>query len=97
MYLISLRLRTFSGTFIANSFRVATAEWPRHAGTTRAFTLNPLRRIEAPPENVNVIHSRFLAEGTSQDKWRSGPDRPAAGTTDPLADETDSLSDGKGN
>lgn len=62
--------------------------------TTRTFTATVSRRLL--PENVNVDHSRFLAEGTSQSKWGKTFDELENGAVDHLGDEADSLPEGKG-
>lgn len=47
-------------------------------------------------ENLNVSHSRFLAEGSRAAKWTDDPATPGNGGADSPAEDYDALPDGKG-
>lgn len=63
-----------------------------HAASRRLLSTKPPRNSE----NINVGHSRFLAESSSRSKWNETSQAPGNGGLDSPGEDFDTLPEGKG-
>lgn len=68
---------------------------PKHVSPLYS-TRRCLATLSRENENINVVHSRFLAEGSTKAKWKNGSLATGSDGLDSAADDAEHVSEGKG-